>query len=149
MTALAPLPDSRALLVGDEDGVVRLWDARTGKPQGAPTTAAAGAVAQIAVSLDGQRFAVADFAGGAKLWDVATRKRVGGEFPVSDGTVPAVTFAPGGRLVITEPGSATVWPTDRPTLQRFACQIAGRNLTRDEWKDLLPARPYRQLCPAR
>jgi hypothetical protein len=92
---------------------------------------------------------VADFAGSAKLWDVATLERVGDEFPVSDGIIPAVAFASLGRLVITEPGSATVWPTDRPTLQRFACQVAGRNLTRDEWNDLLPTRPYRQLCPAR
>jgi WD40 repeat protein len=149
MTALAPLPDSRTLLVGDEDGVVGLWDARTGKPMGAPRTAAAGGVAQIAVSPDGRRFVVADFAGSAKLWDVATLERVGDEFPVSDGIIPAVAFASRGRLVITEPGSATVWPTDRPTLQRFACQVAGRNLTRDEWNDLLPTRPYRQLCPAR
>jgi WD40 repeat protein len=149
MTALAPLRDSRALLVGDEDGVVRLWDARTGKRLGAPTSAAAGAIMQIVVSPEGRRFAAADFVGSAKLWDVATRKQVGDEFPVSDGIVPALAFAPGGRLVITEPGSSTVWPTDRPTLQRFACQVAGRNLTNDEWSDLLPARPYRQLCPAR
>jgi hypothetical protein len=104
---------------------------------------------QIVVSPEGRRFAAADFVGSAKLWDVATRKQVGDEFPVSDGIVPALAFAPGGRLVITEPGSSTVWPTDRPTLQRFACQVAGRNLTNDEWSDLLPARPYRQLCPAR
>ena len=38
------------------------------------------------------------------------------------------------------------WPTDRPTLQRSACDIAGRDLTREEWRELLPNRPYRRVC---
>jgi hypothetical protein len=42
--------------------------------------------------------------------------------------------------------SAVEWPLDRPTLQRFACRVAGRNLTREEWNDLLPDRPYRPVC---
>ncbi len=35
---------------------------------------------------------------------------------------------------------------DRPTLQRFACRIAGRDLTPEEWRELLPNRPYRPVC---
>ena len=59
-----------------------------------------------------------------------------------------MAFEPGGRLLITELGSAIEWPLDRPTLQRFACQVAGRDLTREEWHDILPNRPYRPVCPA-
>jgi hypothetical protein len=57
-----------------------------------------------------------------------------------------VAFEPSGRLLITELVSAIEWPLDRPTLQRFACRVAGRNLTREEWNDLLPDRPYRPVC---
>ena len=148
MTTFALTPDSRALLVGDEDGAVAQWDARTGRQLGPATTVAAQGIAQLAVSPDGRQFAVADFGGGATLWDVRSRTRVGAEFPVSPGVIPSVAFDARGRLLITELGSAAAWPTDRRTLQRFACRIAGRNLTRDEWQDLLPSRPYQRLCPA-
>ena len=36
---------------------------------------------------------------------------------------------------------------DVRTWERFACQVAGRNLTRAEWHDLLPNRPYETVCP--
>jgi hypothetical protein len=47
-----------------------------------------------------------------------------------------------------ENGRANEWPVDRPTLQRRACQIAGRHLTPDAWTDVLPNRPCRPVCPA-
>ena len=142
-------PDSRVVLVGDEDGAVRWFDASTGRELGAPTRVAAEGVSQIAVSPDGRRFAVSDFGGDATLWDIRSRKRVGDAFPVGPGEIPYVAFDPRGRLLITEPGSATAWPTGRPALQRFACRVAGRDLTRDEWRDLLPGRPYRRVCAGR
>jgi WD40 repeat protein len=148
LTAFALLPGSHALLVGDEDGAVALWDARTGRQVGAGTRVAGGGVAQIAVSPDGRLFAIGAFDGSATLWDLRSRKRIGDEFAVEPGLVPAVAFEPSGGLLITELGSAIAWPLDRPTLQRFACRIAGRDLTREEWADLLPARPYRHVCPA-
>jgi WD40 repeat protein len=147
LTAFALMPDARALLVGDENGAVALWDARTGKQLGAATTVATEGIAQIAVEPNGRIFAVAAYGGSAALWDVGSRSRVGDAFPVSAGAVPAVAFEPSGRLLITERGSATDWPLDRTTLQRFACGVAGRDLTRDEWNNLLPSRPYRRVCP--
>ena len=147
LTAFALLPSSRALLVGNEDGGVALWDARTGQQVGGTTSVAPDAVSQIAVSPDGRLFAVGAFDGTATLWDVRSRKRVGERFAVESGVIPAVAFEPGGRLLITELDSAILWPLDLPTLQRFACQVAGRNLTREEWNDLLPNRAYRRVCP--
>ena len=29
----------------------------------------------------------------------------------------------------------------------FACMVAGRDLTKAEWRDLLPDRPYQHVCP--
>jgi hypothetical protein len=82
------------------------------------------------------------------VWDIRSRTRVGGVFPIAKGVGPAVAFEPSGRLLITELGSTIEWPLDRPTLQRFACQVAGRDLTREQWHDILPNRPYRPVCPA-
>ena len=82
------------------------------------------------------------------LWDVRSRKRIGGQFPRTPGWFPGVSFEPNGRLLLFMPASVVEWPIDRPTLQRAACSIAGRDLTREEWQQLLPNRPYRHVCPA-
>ena len=105
------------------------------------------AISQLSFSPDRRLLAVGAFGPSATVWDVRSRTRVGDEFPVVKGVIPAVAFEPSGRLLITELVSAIEWPLDRPTLQRFACQVAGRDLTREEWRDLLPNRPYRRVCP--
>ena len=56
-------------------------------------------------------------------------------------------FEPNGRLVIILEEEAIVWPVDARAWKRFACRAAGRDLTAAEWKDLLPNRRYRQVCP--
>ena len=57
-------------------------------------------------------------------------------------------FHPDGRLLLFEQDIVVEWPTDTRTLKRSACQIAGRDLTREEWNQLLPNRPYRRVCQA-
>ena len=39
------------------------------------------------------------------------------------------------------------WQTDRDRTVDFACRMAGRDLTHEEWQQLLPAQPYRSVCP--
>jgi hypothetical protein len=34
------------------------------------------------------------------------------------------------------------------TWEQFGCRAAGRDLTRAEWRDLLPNRAYRPICPS-
>ena len=98
------------------------------------------------VARDGRLLAAADWTGEATLWDLRTHERVGDHFPKVPGLVPQVAFEPNGRLLLTELGSASEWPVDRPTLQRFACRVAGRSLSRDEWRAVLPNQPYRRVC---
>ena len=80
------------------------------------------------------------------MWDLHTRTRVGEEFPDTKGPAPSVAFKPDGRLIVGELVSAIEWPLDRPTLQRFACGVAGRDITRAEWEDVLPNQPFRRVC---
>jgi hypothetical protein len=56
-------------------------------------------------------------------------------------------FAPDGHLVLSLISSLVEWPMDVGAWERFACQVAGRNLTHAEWSALLPARPYQPVCP--
>ena len=139
-------PDSRILAAGSAGGGVRLWDLRTGRPRGAAIKVARGGIVQLAISPDGRLLAVAAADGTAAVWDLRTRTRLGESFTVLPAIIPAVAFKPDGRLIVGEVVSAIEWPLDRPTLQRFACQIAGRDITRAEWADVLPNQPYRRVC---
>ena len=39
------------------------------------------------------------------------------------------------------------WETDLDRALEFACQMAGRSLTEEEWEEFLPAQPYQAVCP--
>ena len=39
------------------------------------------------------------------------------------------------------------WETDVDRALDFACQMAGRDLTEEEWEQFLPAQPYQSVCP--
>lgn len=101
---------------------------------------------QVAFSPDGRLLAVSS--GPVVRLDVATRKPVGSGFTAEKGWDPGIAFEPNDHLLIFGLTATTEWPTDLPTLQRSACQIAGRDLTPSEWRDLLPNRSYRHVCPS-
>jgi WD40 repeat protein len=142
--AFAMLPDSRSALVGMETGGVTRWDLDTGRRIGG--TASVSSAQQLAVTPDGRRFAVGSWDGTTTLWDLRTMERIGESFPVISGVIPAIAFDPAGRLLITNLGSSELWTLDPLHVRRVACRAAGRELTRDEWADLLPGRPYRRVC---
>ncbi|WP_028066713.1 nSTAND1 domain-containing NTPase [Solirubrobacter soli] len=138
-------PRQPMIAVGTSDGRVLWWDVRTGRTLRTPTKVTAAQAGELAFSPDGRLLAVV--AAPLALWDVATRKRVGSGYPEEKAWVPGIAFNPDGRLLIFGLTATSEWPTDLPTLQRSACQIAGRDLTPDEWREVLPNRPYRHVCP--
>jgi WD40 repeat protein len=146
--SIAFSPDGRLLAAGTEDGKVVLWDARDGSPVGAPIEVATGGVETISFSPDGRLFAVSSADGTATLWDSRTRKRLANAFPEEEGSVPVARFMTGGDLVINNVRATSRWPIEPRAWVRFACRVAGRDFTRDEWTDLLPDRPYRRVCPS-
>ncbi|MFI5039114.1 MAG: PQQ-binding-like beta-propeller repeat protein, partial [Solirubrobacterales bacterium] len=145
-TSFDVTPDSRLIGIGTADGKVLLLDSRTGREDGTPISVASGHVASVAFSPDSGTFAASSNDGTASLWDLRSRKRLGNPFPPYPGAVPAIVFEPNGRLLMIPLSNAFEWPTDVKSWQRFACRVAGRDLTPAEWHDLLPARAYRPVC---
>ena len=45
-----------------------------------------------------------------------------------------------------EDGAPLLWNADPRTWAMLACRIAGRNLTRAEWRRYLAGRPYQRTC---
>jgi WD40 repeat protein/class 3 adenylate cyclase len=146
-TSIAFSPDGRLLGAGTEDGKVVLWDVRSGEPVGSPIQVATAWIDSLAFSPDGDLFVASSGDQTATLWDLRSRKRLGNAFPVEQGSVPVARFAPDGDLVIDNLVDTALWPTDPQTWVSFACQVAGRDLTPEEWSDLLFGRPYQHVCP--
>ena len=141
-------PDSRRLAVGIAGGALIVLDARSGKRLGPPIQAAGGAIDQVSFSPDDHSVAVSSADHTASVWDLRTRSRVGSAFGPYRGTLPATVFAPNGHLVIGLLSSAIEWPMDAVTWEHFACRVGGRDLSRAEWRDVLPNRGYRPVCSA-
>ncbi|MFL5861900.1 MAG: WD40 repeat domain-containing protein, partial [Solirubrobacteraceae bacterium] len=140
-------PKTGLIGVGGEDGVVLFLDPRTGRRVGPPLRAAAGNIEYLAFSPNGRHLAVGGADNAVNLWDLRTRKRLGDPFGPYPGTVPATLFERTGQLLVIQLEQAEQWPMDERTWRRFACQVAGRDLTRAEWRDALPNRPFQAVCP--
>jgi WD40 repeat protein len=147
-TTIAYSSDSRLLALGTETGQVRFWNARSGAPQGPPIHPSTSTVSQISFSPDGPLLVVSAQDTNTTLWDVRSRKQVGLSFPSRPGVLTAPVFEPDGRLLIDYLADAAEWPINVSMWERFACKVAGRNLTQAEWRDILPNRSYMRVCPA-
>ena len=146
-STIAFSPEGRVVAAGTADGKVALWRADDGSRLAAPIEVATGAIETVSFTPDGRSFVASSSDQTATLWDTRTHKRIASAFPGEDASVPVARFAPSGDLVLDNIGATAVWPMDLPSWVRFACRVAGRDLTEDEWNDLLPARQYRPVCP--
>jgi hypothetical protein len=83
---------------------------------------------------------------GAQLWDVGTGELLTGALGVGRSAL-----APDGSTLFLgarpDDPAITALPLDVVELERSACASAGRNLTLDEWRELMGDRPYRATCP--
>ena len=57
-------------------------------------------------------------------------------------------FTPDGAYLFafTDDGLVYRWDVRADSWARHACAVAGRSLTRDEWRDALPERDYDPAC---
>ena len=59
------------------------------------------------------------------------------------------TFSADGRHAIAafSDGTGILWDTDPERWKAHACRVAHRNLTAAEWRDFVPERAHRSVCP--
>ena len=141
--------DARTLITGGQTGIVRLWKLPAGTPQGAPLTGLTGFADTVGLAPDGKTAVGADSAGNVLLWDVPTRSTIGNALPGPvSGRNAAAAFTPDGHsvVVVSDTGEGWIWDVDPSHWLARACQVAGRSLTRQEWRELLPDRPYHATC---
>jgi WD40 repeat protein len=147
-TAVAFSRDGRMLLGGSLGGRVRLFSARSLKPLGPALLTSAGIVATIDLSPDGRTLLTAGADGQVRLWDVASRRPIATPLPGQERINVTAHFSPDGRYVyaVFSNGRAYRWDVRPSAWTRQACSVAGRRLTRAEWHETLPDRPYAPAC---
>jgi len=102
-------PDGTRLASGsDDDGTVRLWDARTGEALGEPWRGHENLVSSVAFSPDGTRLASGSYDGTVRLWDARTGKALGEPWRGHERGVSSVTFSPDGTRLASGSNDGTV-----------------------------------------
>ncbi len=105
-------PDGHRILVGDDDGVMRWWDAGTGQPIGEPMAGHSKAVESVAVSRDGRYVASGSDDATVLLWNAQTGKQVHRPMMHND-VVRSVAFNRAGDLIVSGGDDKTIrlWDT--------------------------------------
>jgi WD40 repeat protein len=141
-------PAGETFAHGDVLGRTWLYDTSTLAATGAPLAGRDGAIASMSYSGSGRMLATASIRGPARLRDLTSDPPTATALTDGDAIPKAVAFIRDGShlLSISGDGHGRVWDLRPSEWLRRACAIAGRNLTRAEWQESLPDRPYAPVC---
>jgi dipeptidyl aminopeptidase/acylaminoacyl peptidase len=141
-------PDGRRIAVAGGDGLV-VVDTRTWRATRAPAPLT-GEVLQAEWFPDDRTLAVAGPAQAVYLFDVLERRVTPLQVPTAgDAARDDVRLVPGisdELVVLGGDGGGRRYPLDPAAWTARACEVAGRDLTREEWARYVPDRAYRATC---
>jgi WD40 repeat protein len=146
--SLAFTSDGRYLAVGRSEGWTELWSTDTWRQVPGELGGHSAEVFSQASSPDGRTLATGSTDGTIRLFDVDTRKPLGAPLRAVPNRLVEPRFTPDGAFLfaITDAGQAYRWDVRAASWARHACDVAGRELTREEWRDALPDREYAPAC---
>jgi WD40 repeat protein len=120
--------DGHRVATGGDDGKVRLWDAASFTPQGAPLTVGTQRVTSVEFSPDGHR--LASVSGDAvRLSNAENGQPLGLPLPGHTATVVSVAFSPDGHRLATGGFDNTVRLWDADTAQQIGAPLTGHTAT--------------------
>ena len=118
-------PDGQRIVSGSVDKTVRLWDAATGQPIGAPLTGHTDLVTSVAFSPDGKRIVSGSVDNTVRVWDADTGQPIGAPLTGHTGAVYSVAFSPDGKRIVSGSDDKTVRVWDADTGQPIGAPLTG------------------------
>jgi WD40 repeat protein len=146
-TSAVSADGSTVAVAGDTGEIVTIRLATGEERRSAPLSP----VYWLSYSDDGELLVSGAANGGVSLWDATTLELLGTVHPPRQGDpVPSGAEFIGDThdvAIASYDGSVYRWDTDLDHALDFACQMAGRDLTEEEWAQYLPTQPYQSVCP--
>jgi WD40 repeat protein/DNA-binding SARP family transcriptional activator/energy-coupling factor transporter ATP-binding protein EcfA2 len=144
-------PDGRLVAGVGASGEVITIDVQSGLVKRAPTIGHNDEGVFVQFSPDSSRLVSGAKDGSVSLWDAHTLDLLGTvTISPEDRPVAAIPTFTGGSDVVTiagYDGKRYRWDTRIAQTIAYACAMAGRNLTPDEWTQAFGNRPYEKTCP--
>ncbi len=147
-------PTGRLLATTGRDGLVRLWSASNWSEVGSPFQDSAGGGTSLSFDPTGELLVTGATDSTVRLFDLRNVSQV---IPFGPPSFPLTSidewnsaeFTRDGTAVIVmdSAGEAWIWPMLWQAWAAHACAVAGRQLSRTEWKEFMGGRPYARVCP--
>ena len=120
-------PDGQRIVTQSDDHHLRVWNAATGAPIGAPLTGHTGVVRSVAFSPDGQRIVSCGSYqdNTVRLWDARTGAPIGAPLTGHTDLVRSVAFSPDGKRIVSGSRDKTVRLWDVGTGQPIGAPLTG------------------------
>jgi WD40 repeat protein len=144
-------PDGQLVAGVGANGEVITIDVQSGLVKRAPTIGHNDEGLFVQFSPDSSRLVSGAKDGSVSLWDAHTLDLLGTvTISPQDKPVAAIPTFTGGSDIVTiagYDGRTYRWDTRIAQTIAYACAMAGRNLTADEWTQAFGTRPYQKTCP--
>ncbi|HET9765456.1 MAG TPA: TIR domain-containing protein, partial [Thermoanaerobaculia bacterium] len=122
--AVAYSPDGRRVVAGGADGTLRIWDAESGQPIGAPLVGHQKPVSSVAYSPDGRRIVSGSDDSTLRIWDAATGQPLGAPLDEHHLNVNCVVYSPDGNRIVSGSSDWTLRMWDAETGQPVGAPLA-------------------------
>jgi WD40 repeat protein/energy-coupling factor transporter ATP-binding protein EcfA2 len=148
-------PDGRTLVSGSRDKTLRIWDMSQEPPVGQFFGRHNSLVRTLCWSRDGKHLlsggsdsAVILWEAPETLWPVLKTAPIGIPLRGHYGTITTVQFSLAGDLMLSAADDKTIflWNTCLAGWQERPCRIANRDLSLQEWKEMVGEEEYRSVC---
>jgi WD40 repeat protein len=143
-------PNGQVLASSSDDSTIRLTNVSTLGLMGSLATEAIDPISGIAYSPDGKILA-ASSSDQIVLWDVGVKQPISAPLKGHKEPIQSVAYGRDGKTLASGSADTTImlWDVDPASWRLRACEIANRNLTKDEWSVYInpDLSSYQATCP--